>query len=149
MYHDPVMISLADGLPAEIAQQIHPDGRKNEAAYWAMRDQLLVQYQGQWVGFADGVVVAAGRSPVEVFHAAHRAAQHPFFICVGREDEFCRIRRATFSYDTSYPGEALPVLNVEFRDASGIQVVQAKPSRFTSLFISMRPNTLAVSTQIL
>lgn len=120
MHHDPVMKSLADGLPAEIAQQIHPDWRKNEAAYWAMRDQLLAQYQGQWVGFADGVVVAAGRSPVEVFHAAHRAAQHSFFTCVGREDEPCRIRRSTFPYDTNYPGEALPVIDVEFRLASGV-----------------------------
>jgi hypothetical protein len=113
------MNSLADGLPDEIAQQIHPDWRKNEAAYWAARDQLLTRYRDQWVGFANGAVVASGRSPVEVFHAAHRAAQHPFFICVGREEEPCRIRRSSFRYDTSYPGEALPVIDVEFRHASG------------------------------
>ena len=111
----PAMKSLADGLPAEIAQQIHPDWRRNEAAYWAMRDQLLAQYRDQWIGFADGAVVASGRSPVEVFHAAHQAARHPFFICVGREDEPCRVRRSTFAYDTSYPGEALPSISVEFR----------------------------------
>jgi hypothetical protein len=69
------MNSLADGLPAEIARQIHPDWRKNEAAYWAVRDQLLGQYQGQWIGFADGVVVASGARPVVVFHAAHQAAE--------------------------------------------------------------------------
>jgi hypothetical protein len=113
------MKSLADGLPVEIAQQIHPDWRKNEAAYWAVRDQLLAQYRDQWIGFADGAVVASGRSPVEVFHAAHQAAQHAFFICVGREDEPCRIRRSTFAYDASYPGEALPVIVVEFRQAIG------------------------------
>jgi hypothetical protein len=39
-----LMKSLADGLPAEIARQVHPDWRKNEAAYWAVRDQLLAQY---------------------------------------------------------------------------------------------------------
>lgn len=89
------MKSLADGLPAEIAQQIHPEWRKNEAEYWAVRDELVAQYRDQWIGFADGAVVASGRSPVEVFHAAHRAAQHPFFICVGREDEPSRIRRST------------------------------------------------------
>src|SRR5438309_816866 len=61
------MKSLADALPPEIARQIHPDWRKNEAAYWAVRDQLLKQYQGQWIGFADGAVVAAGTSPVAVF----------------------------------------------------------------------------------
>lgn len=101
------MNSLADGLPPEIAQQIHPDWRKNEAAYWSVRDELLSNYRGQWIGFADDKVVASGRSPVEVFHAAHVAAEHPFFICVGREDEPCRIRRSMFAYDSSYPGEVV------------------------------------------
>jgi hypothetical protein len=106
--------SIADQLPPEIARQIHPDRRKNEAAYWAARDQLLDQYRGQWIGFADGKVIASGTSPVTVFHAAEATGLHPFFICVGREEEPCRIRRATFPYDTSYPGESLPVINVEF-----------------------------------
>lgn len=106
------MKSLADGLPAEIAEQIHPDWRKNEAAYWTMREQLLGEYRDQWIGFADGAVIASGRSPVEVFHAAHRAADHPFFICVGREDEPCRIRRSTFAYD-----------NITFRGPSGEVIV--------------------------
>ena len=35
------MKSLADALPLEIARYVHPDWRKNEAAYWAVRDQLL------------------------------------------------------------------------------------------------------------
>ncbi|MBI2323013.1 MAG: hypothetical protein HYU88_13210 [Chloroflexi bacterium] len=114
------MKSLADGLPPDIARQIHPDWRKNEAAYWAVRDQLLGQYQGQWIGFADGVVVASGTRPVVVFHAAHQAAEHPYVICVGREDEPYRMRRANFAYDTSYPGEALPVIRAEFRRFSGV-----------------------------
>lgn len=42
------MKTIADQLPPEIAQQIHPDRRKNETEYWAVRDQLLQQYQGQW-----------------------------------------------------------------------------------------------------
>jgi hypothetical protein len=88
------MISIADQLPPEIARQLHPDRRKNEAAYWAMRDQLLEQYQGQWVGFADGRVVASGSSPVAVFHAAEATGLHPFFICVGKEEAPCRIRSA-------------------------------------------------------
>lgn len=114
------MKSLADGLPPEIARQIHPDWRKNEAAYWAVRDQLLGQYQGQWIGFADGAVVASGTRPVVVFHAAHQAAKHPYVICVGREEEPYRMRRANFAYDTSYPGEALPVIRAEFRRFSGV-----------------------------
>lgn len=113
------MRSIADELPPEIAQQIHPDRRKNEAGYWAVRDQLLNQYRGQWIGFADGKVIASGSSPVTVFHAAEASGQHPFLICVGKEDQPCRIRRAAFPYDSSYSGEALPLIYVEFRLASG------------------------------
>jgi hypothetical protein len=113
------MKSIADQLPPEIARQIHPDRRKNEAAYWAVRDQLLDQYRDQWVGFADGRVVASGTSPVTVFHAAEATGLHPFFICVGREEEPCRIRRVSFPYDATYPGEALPVIPVEFRQVGG------------------------------
>src|SRR6516162_5770030 len=104
------MSLIADQLPPEIARLIHPDRRKNEAAYWAVRDQLLEQYQGQWIGFADGKVIASGTSPVTVFHEAEATGLHPFFICVGKEDEPCRIRRTTFPYDAGYPGEALPVI---------------------------------------
>src|ERR1700732_4313726 len=106
------MKSLTDELPPEIARQVHPDWRKNEEAYWAVRDQLLAQYQGQWIGFADGRVVASGSSPVAVLHAADATGLHSFFICVGREEEPCRIRRAFFSYDASYPGEPLPLISV-------------------------------------
>jgi len=105
------MKSLADGLPPEIARQVHPDWRRNEAAYWAARDQLLSQYQGQWIGFADGAVIASGTSPVAVFHAAEASGRNPFVTCVGREDEPTRMRRVSFAYDGSYPGEPLPILN--------------------------------------
>jgi len=114
------MKSLADALPPEIAQQIHPDWRKNEAAYWAVRDQLLGQYQGQWIGFANGGVIASGASPVAVFHAAEALGRNPFVTCVGREDEPCRMRRASFAYDGAYPGEPLPILTLEFRSVSGL-----------------------------
>ena len=103
------MKSIADQLPPEIARQIHPDWRKNEAAYWAVRDQLLGHYQGQWIGFADGVVIASGTSPVEVLHTAQQSGRHPFVICVGREEEPSRIRRSSFPYGTSYPVEAFAI----------------------------------------
>ena len=114
------MKSIADQLPPEIARQIHPDRRKNEAGYWAVREQLLEQFRNKWIGFADGVVIASGTSPVAVFHAAETSGQNPFFICVGREEEPSRIRRVTFPYDASYPGEALPLTTVEFRQAKGL-----------------------------
>src|SRR5437868_4875540 len=95
------MKSIADQLSPEIARQIHPDRRKNEAAYWAVRDQLLDQYRGQWIGFADGKVIASGTSPVSVFHAGEATGLHPFFICVGKEEEPCRIRRLGSPYDAA------------------------------------------------
>jgi hypothetical protein len=114
------MKSLADALPPEIAQQIHPDWRKNEVAYWSIRDQLLGQYQGQWVGFADGAVIAAASTPLEVFLSVQQSGRHPFVIRVGHEDEpWYRIRHARFAYDTAYPSSALPVLSAEFRSARG------------------------------
>jgi hypothetical protein len=113
------MKSLADALPPEIARQIHPDWRKNEAAYWAIRDRLLGQYQGRWIGFADGAVIASGTGPVAVFHEAEATGRNPFVTCVGREDEPVRMRRVGFAYDGSYPGEPLPIIAVEFRPVSG------------------------------
>jgi Family of unknown function (DUF5678) len=97
------MRSIADQLPPEIARQIHPAWRKNEAEYWAVRDRLLSQYEGQWIGFADGNVIASGTSPVDVLHAAQQSGRHPFVICAGREEEPSRIRRATFAYDAGCP----------------------------------------------
>ena len=114
------MKSLADSLPPEIARQIHPDWRKNEKGYWAARDSLLPRYRDQWIAFADGGVIAAATTSLEVFLAIQQSAQHPFVIRVGHEDEpWYRIRRATFRYDTAYPSAALPVVSAEFRSASG------------------------------
>jgi hypothetical protein len=111
--------SLTDGLPPDIARQVHPDWRKNESAYWAARDRLLPRYEGRWIAFTDGSIVASSSSPVEVFQQAHASGLHPFVTCVGREDEPCHVRRASFPYDTAYVGEALPVIDVEFRTTAG------------------------------
>ena len=113
------MKSLADNLPPEFAAKIHPDWRKNEAAYWTSRAQLLKTYQGQWIGFADGAVIASGQSAVEVLHDAQQSGRHPFVTCVGRENEPDRIRRATFSYNANYSPEAIPLLDAEFRQFRG------------------------------
>jgi len=86
------MKSLADALPPEIARQINPEWRKNEAEYWAVRDQLLPQYKDRWIGFADGAVVTSGTSPAAVFHAAEATGRIPFVTCVGHEYEPVRMR---------------------------------------------------------
>jgi hypothetical protein len=114
------MNRIADMLPPEIAGQIHPDRLRNESEYWAVRETLLDRYAGQWIGFADGKVIASGSSPVAVLHTAEASGQHPFFICVGKEAQPSRIRRSTFSYDQGYSGESLPVVSVEFKLKSGL-----------------------------
>lgn len=111
--------SLAEGLPPDVARQIHPDWYKNEADYWAVRDTLLPQYEKQWIGFSDGKVIAAGRSPVRVLHEADKLDPHSFFVCVGYEYEPNRMRRTVFPYDTNYFGEPMPSVTAEFRVAPG------------------------------
>lgn len=113
------MSSLADQLPPDIAAQVDPLWRKNEADYWAARAGLLDRYRDQWIGFADGAVIASGKSPVAVFDAAEESGRSPFVTCVGREHEPIRMRRAVYVYDVAYPGEPLPVLDIEFRDTRG------------------------------
>jgi len=110
-----LMKSLLDGLPPEVAQRIHPDWQRNETEYWAVRDTLLPQYRDQWIAFANGRILVSGASAVEVLHTAQASGLHPFVICVGREHEPSRMRRAVFAYDTTYPHEALPIIPVEFR----------------------------------
>ncbi len=96
------MKSLADGLPPEIAQQIHPEWRKNEAAYWEIRESLLDDYGGKWIAFSNGGVIASGPRPDLVFQAAHESGEHPFVICVGHEDEPpYRMRGPRFRHDGS------------------------------------------------
>ena len=90
--------SLIDGLPPEIAKRVTPDWQKNEAEYWKTRDFLLAQYSNQWIGFADGRVIASGTSPVEVFHTAQAYGKHPFVTCVGHENEPTRMRHNIFSF---------------------------------------------------
>lgn len=112
--------SLAEGLPPEVAKQIHPDWYKNEAAYWAVRDSLVGQFENQWVAFSDGTVVASGRRPSQVHHAANAVDVHAFVACVGREHEPLRMRRVEFAYDSTYPGEPLPVIRAEVRTSPGV-----------------------------
>jgi len=106
------MRSLLEGLPPEVAKRIHPDWQKNEAEYWAQRDTLLPHYRDQWIGFANGHVIVSGTSPVEVLHSAQASGQHPFVTCVGHEHEPNRMRRVSFSYDTTkvrQSGDSLPL----------------------------------------
>lgn len=114
------MNSALDALPPEIAKLIDPKWRQNEIEYWKQRDQLLLQFKDQWIGFADGRVIVSGRSAVAVFHEAEQTCEAPFVVCVGHEDEPTRFRRSTFPYDTGYAPEPLPMVSVEIRSISGV-----------------------------
>src|SRR6185437_6167425 len=107
--------SLAEGLPPDVARHVHPDWYKNEAEYWAVRDRLLPQYENQWVAFSEGEVIASDKRPSVVFRTARGKAKYPFVTCVGLEHVGFRMRRAVFAYDRAYPGEAIPVIQAEFR----------------------------------
>jgi hypothetical protein len=114
------MKSLADGLPADIARQIHPDWRKNESAYRIVRNQLLGQYQGQWIGFADGSVIAAGSTPLQVFLAIKHSDRHPFVVRVGHEDEpWYRIRRTSFGETKNAFAEHKGPVMIRLMDRAG------------------------------
>ncbi len=71
------MTSLADALPPEIAAQVHPDWRTNEAGYRSVRDNLFKSHFGQWICFADGTVVVSCSRPVVVLRDARKTARHP------------------------------------------------------------------------
>jgi predicted aspartyl protease len=119
---EPAMITLADRLPAEIRNRLHPDWVRNEVGYWAARPQVIEAHNGRWVAFADGVVIAAGDRIVEVAHKAKQLGKHAYVTRVGFENTPQRIRRMAFAYDTNYQGEALPVISVRFaenRDEAG------------------------------
>jgi len=113
------MKSLADGLPPDIARQIHPDWRKNEADYWAVREEMLAQYRDQWIAYADGAILVHGTDPIAVYVHAQQSERHPYVTCVGQEDEPWSMRRMSFPYDTTYPRVALPSIPVEFRTVAG------------------------------
>lgn len=64
-------------------------------------------------------MIVSGTSPVEVLHTAQELGQHAFVTCVNHENEPGRMRRASFPYDLTCPGEPLPVVTVEFQKQVG------------------------------
>ena len=113
------MKSIADQLPPKSPGNSTLTGARTKRATGLSATNSSISTAASGSALPMAVVIASGTSPVTVFHAAEASGRHPFFICVGREEEPCRIRRVTFPYDASYPGEALPLISVEFRQASG------------------------------
>ena len=115
------MTSLADQLPPDIAGPDSPRlAEERSPLTRANATALLAEYQGKWIAFAEGAVVASATTPLEVFLAIQNSPLHPYVVRVGHEGEpWYRIRRESFLYDRSYPGTPLPVVSVEFRPVSG------------------------------
>lgn len=113
------MNSMADGLPPELKAHIHPDWWANEIDYWAAHGELRAKYDGLWVAFAGGEVLASGRDSYAVYRAAFDSGRHPYVNRVGAEDAPPVIRRVWFPYDGAYPDSPMPRVSAEFRTASG------------------------------
>jgi hypothetical protein len=93
----------------EHAGQIQEEARqrfeREKQAYWAMREELLKQYLGQWVAVVNGQVVAAGNKMGKVMEEAFRKTSSKVMYVseVGHEDRVLRIRQiATGKYDRNY-----------------------------------------------
>jgi hypothetical protein len=93
----------------EHAEQIKEEARqrfeREKQAYWAMREELLKQYLGQWVAVVNGQVVAAGNKMGKVMEEAFRKTSSKVMYVseVGHEDRVLRIRQvAAGKYDRNY-----------------------------------------------
>jgi hypothetical protein len=90
-------------------QRLHPDFLSNEQAYLSMRDNLMGQYQGQWVAVQGGKVIAAEPKLMDVTEKGFAGGGHPYIALVGAEDAVVfRARRAAFAYDRAYQPFPLP-----------------------------------------
>ncbi|MBX9679945.1 MAG: hypothetical protein K2X38_14375 [Gemmataceae bacterium] len=96
-----------------------PTGARTRRSIGLSATSSFVNIKIQRIAFAAGAVIAACKTSLKMLHTPSVVAQHPFVICVGREDEPYRIRRSPFAYDLTYPGQALPLLGAEFRSVSG------------------------------
>jgi hypothetical protein len=86
-------------------EEAHQRFEREKQAYWAMREELLKQYLGQWVAVVNGQVVAAGNKMGKVMEEAFRKTSSKVMYVseVGHEDRVLRIRQiATGKYDRNY-----------------------------------------------
>jgi hypothetical protein len=90
----------------EVVEQGFEQDRQD---YWAMRDELLAQYAGQWVAVHKGRVVAVGEDPLSIMEPALAEDGYAYTNKVGDEDKIVvRQRRVSFPYDTTYAPTPLP-----------------------------------------
>jgi len=79
--------------PRKVEQGFEQDRRD----YWAMRDELLRKYAGQWVAVHNGQVVAVGDDAVSIMERALSEDGYAYTNRVGEEDKIIvRERRVSF-----------------------------------------------------
>ena len=74
------MTSLADALPPQVAQQIHPHWRKNEAEYWAIRRDLQQQLVKEGYGMRVYIPFGTEWYPYFMRRLAERPANAMFVL---------------------------------------------------------------------
>jgi len=70
--------------PREVVEQGFEQDRQD---YWAMREELLAQYAGQWVAVHKGRVVAVGEDPLAIMEPALAEDGYAYTNKVGDEDQ--------------------------------------------------------------
>ncbi len=79
--------------------------KREKQAYWAMRDNLLKDYDGLWVAIVNGQVVTSGKNRGRVGYEAYLKTGSEVCYCaqVGFEDRVLQIRQlATGYFDVAY-----------------------------------------------
>lgn len=107
---------LVQQLLKSLLEAMSPDYLANEAEYWRVRDQLLLKYEGKWVAFDKGQVVAWGDDLMTVMNEAGQKGYSQAYIDkVGEEGELrVKCRQASFGYNQAYLPTALPQVAVTF-----------------------------------
>lgn len=103
---------------APIKDEVRQRFEREKQAYWAMREELLKQYLGQWVAVVNGQVVAVGNKMGKVMEEAFRKTKSKvmFVSEVGHEDRVLRIRQmAVGKYDRHYR-PAAPMMTTPMSD---------------------------------
>src|SRR5438105_1469915 len=106
------MKSLADGLPPDVARQVHPDWRKNEAAPWADCQQLQLNpaqgVPGQMSGVVGGSAATLG---------------FLVWVCLDGNEYQCQLHADFVGAERLLGRDVLNSLDVLFRGPSGEVIV--------------------------
>ncbi len=94
---------------------------REEQAYWALREELLRLFPGQWVAVVGGEVVAVGTDSSEVIREAIRKTGRTtgYVGHVGQEDEVYRIRRVHMGHYDRSRHRPIPMMHAAVSHITG------------------------------